>query len=126
MGDRGSVLIKEKNVGKHRNFELQLFQRTDADWHIKLLLSSYMFMDDGGAGFPDGLSDCKLYTGPQPISGCKGVPKDQAYVANACAYTMSPGKYTGPHRDVKIINAMRGWVGLGRTTATDLGIPGCS
>ncbi|KAF8534912.1 glycoside hydrolase superfamily [Trichophaea hybrida] len=126
MGDRGSVLIKEKNVGKHRNFELLLFARTDADWNIKLLLSSYMFMDNGGAGFPDGLSDCSLYTGPQPISGCKGVPKDQAYVANACGYTMSQGKYTRPHRDVKIINAMRGWVGLNRITASKLGIPGCS
>ncbi|KAG2003534.1 alpha amylase [Coprinopsis cinerea AmutBmut pab1-1] len=126
MADKGSVLIKEKNVAAHRNFEVNLFARRDNDWHIKLILSSYMFMPNGGSGFPDGLSDCSLhYTGNQNINGCKGVPKDTAYVANACGYTMQPGKYTRPHRDISIINAMRGWVGLGPTNANALGIPGC-
>ena len=32
MGDKGSVLIKDKNVGLHRGFEEQLFSRTDGDW----------------------------------------------------------------------------------------------
>lgn len=32
MGDKGSVLVKEKNVDKHRDFEVQLFQRTDGNW----------------------------------------------------------------------------------------------
>jgi alpha-amylase len=127
MGDFGSVLIKDKDVGKHRNFEVNLFSRTDNDWHIKLILSSYMFASNGGSGFPDGLSDCSThYTGNQAIGGCKGISKDTAFVANACGYTMSPGKYTRPHRDVSIINAMRGWVGLGATSASALGIPGCT
>ncbi|EAU89161.2 alpha amylase [Coprinopsis cinerea okayama7 len=126
MGDKGSVLIKDKNVGAHRHFSVNLFSRRDHDWHIKLLLSSYMFSHEGGNGFPDGLSDCNThYTGTLPRSGCRGIGFDQAYVANACGYTMVPGKYTRPHRDISIINAMRGWVGLPPTNAHDLGIPGC-
>ncbi|KFY94406.1 hypothetical protein V498_03883 [Pseudogymnoascus sp. VKM F-4517 (FW-2822)] len=126
MQSFGSVLIKDKDVAKHRGFEVNLFSRTDNDWHIKLILSSYMFTDAGGNGFPDGLSDCSLYTGSSPASQCLGVPLDTAYVANACGYTMVAGKYTRPHRDLSIINAMRAWVGLGSTTAAALGISGCT
>jgi alpha-amylase len=126
MGDKGSVLIKDKDVAKHRAFEIQLFNRTDADWYIKLVLSSYMFMDAGGAGFPDGLSDCALFTGSSPSSGCLGVPKDTAFVEGACGYTMHQGKYTRVHRDLSIINAMRAWVGLGSVSAQELGIGGCA
>jgi alpha-amylase len=32
MQDKGSVLVKEKDVAKHRGFEVQLFSRTDGDW----------------------------------------------------------------------------------------------
>ncbi|KAF3931211.1 Alpha-amylase [Dactylella cylindrospora] len=126
MQDKGSVLIKSKDVAAHRGFEVQLFTRTDGDWQIRNILSSYLFMDNGASGFPDGYSDCSLYTGTQSLSGCLGVPYDQAYVASACGYTMSQGKYTRVHRDLSIINAMRGWVGLGSTTASALGIPGCT
>jgi alpha-amylase len=44
MGDTGSVLVKEKNVDRHRNFEIQMLTRTDANWKIKLVLSSYTFI----------------------------------------------------------------------------------
>ncbi|PWW73697.1 glycoside hydrolase family 13 protein [Tuber magnatum] len=125
MADKGSVLIKDKDAAKHRGFEIQLFSRTDANWRIKLVLSSYSFMGDGASGFPDGHSDCSLYTGNQAISRCLGVPRDTAYVADACSYTISPGKYTRVHRDLPIINAMRAWVGLASTTAAALGISGC-
>ena len=126
MADKGSVLVKDKDIAKHRGFEVQLFTRTDADWHIKLVLSSYMFMNNGANGFPDGLSDCSLYTGTQPITGCLGIPNDQAYVAGACGYTtLNQGKYTRVHRDLSIVNAMRSWLGLGSTSASALGIPGC-
>ncbi|KAH6914463.1 alpha amylase [Coprinopsis sp. MPI-PUGE-AT-0042] len=127
MGNKGSVLIKDKDVALHRSFEVNLFARRDNDWHIKLILSSYLFASNGGSGFPDGLSDCSAhYTGDYRPSGCKGIGKDTAYVAGACAYTMVPGKYTRTHRDVAVINAMRAWVGLGATTANALGIPGCT
>jgi len=32
MQDKGSVLIKEKDVNKHRNFEKLPFDRTDGNW----------------------------------------------------------------------------------------------
>lgn len=126
MQSSGSVLIKDKDPAKHRAFEVQLFSRTDADWQIKLVLSSYMFTAAGGNGYPDGLSDCSLYTGSQAVSGCLGIAKDQAYVAASCGYTMKEGGYTRVHRDLSIINAMRAWVGLGATTANALGISGCT
>ncbi len=83
MADKGSVLIKDKDIAKHRKFEVQLFTRTDADWKIKNVLSSYMFSAEGGNGFPDGLSDCKLRTGDQPAGACLGIGYDKAFVANA-------------------------------------------
>ncbi len=52
MGDQGSVLVREKDVPKHRGFEVELFTRTDGDWQIKLVLSSYTFMNNGAMGFP--------------------------------------------------------------------------
>jgi alpha-amylase len=126
MQSFGSVLIKDKDAAKHRAFEVQLFSRTDADWQIKLVLSSYMFMDAGGSGFPDGYSDCSLYTGTQGSTGCLGVPYNQAYQATACGYNLVQGQYTRVHRDLSIINAMRNWVGLASVTAATLGIPGCA
>lgn len=126
MQDKGSVLVKDKDVARHRGFEVQLFSRTDASWNIKLVLSSYLFTNSGASGFPDGYSDCSLYTGSQAVSDCLGIPKDTAYVAGACGYQLVAGKYTRVHRDLSIINAMRAWVGLSATTATALGIPGCS
>lgn len=83
MADKGSVLVKDKDIAKHRMFEVQLFDRTDADWSVKAVLSSYMYAANGGAGFPDGLSDCKLYTGDQAKNGCLGMEYDKAFVANA-------------------------------------------
>jgi alpha-amylase len=35
MGDKGSVLVVEKNVDKHRHFNRQLFSRRDGNWKIK-------------------------------------------------------------------------------------------
>lgn len=63
MGDKGSVLVMQKDVNKHRNFEVQLFTRRDANWQIKLVLSSYTFMNNGAMGIPDGKSDCKACVG---------------------------------------------------------------
>ncbi|KAJ0405453.1 hypothetical protein ATCC90586_002768 [Pythium insidiosum] len=36
MGDKGSVLVKARNVAAHRDFEILLFNRRDADWKIKV------------------------------------------------------------------------------------------
>ena len=63
MGDKGSVYIKERDSGKHRDFEVQLFDRTDGNWQIKALLSSYSFMNNGAQGIPDGKSSCSMCEG---------------------------------------------------------------
>ena len=87
MQDKGSVYIRERNIEKHRNFNIQLFLRTEADWKIKLLLSSYSFMENGGAGFPDGKSDCSACTGEQCKNNCeKSVPYQKAYDPNSTGY----------------------------------------
>ena len=126
MGNAGSVLIRDKNVTLHRSFETSLFNRRDADWQIRLVLSSYQFAANGGNGYPDGLSDCALYTGSWDPSSCVGIKKDVAFVETSCGYSMREGAYTRVHRDLSIVNAMRGWIGLGSVNAQGLGIPRCS
>lgn len=119
MGDKGSVYIKEKDINKHRNFNIEMFTRTEANWKIKLLLSSYSFMNNGAAGFPDGQSDCTKCTGEQCKNECsKSVPYQKAYDPSSTGYdtgdssNWKEGTYTRVHRDKDIISAMRKWMGL--------------
>ena len=119
MGDRGSVYIKERNADRHRNFVVNMFRNTYVDWKIKLLLSSYSFMDNGGAGYPDGKSDCSACTGEQCRNNCnKSVPYQKAYNPSSTGYdagsswNWKQGTYTRTHRDQQIVNAMRQWMGL--------------
>ena len=91
MGDFGSVLVKEKNVDKHRNFETKLFSRTDGNWQIRLVLSSYTFMNNGAQGIPDGKSDCAACIGEQCGSCSKSMKFSQAYDANSCGYDCQKG-----------------------------------
>jgi alpha-amylase len=130
MGDKGSVLLKDKNVALHRSFEQQLFTRTDGNWSTRVVLSSYTFMSNGAQGIPDGLSDCSRCAGPQ-CSGCKSVPFTPAFDADACGYTVgnataawAEGVYTRVHRDRSIILAMRQWLGLPtNVTNAEIGLP---
>ncbi|TMW56820.1 hypothetical protein Poli38472_006830 [Pythium oligandrum] len=122
MGDKGTVLIKDKDVEKHRNFEVELFTRTDADWKIKVVLSSYTFTDEGATGFPDGLSVCD-----DKIKCDHNMPYEKAFRQGSCGYTVEDfagGKYTRVHRDLSIVNAMRGWLGLDKVTKEQVGITG--
>jgi alpha-amylase len=123
MQDKGSVLIKERNVEKHRNFNIELFTRTDGSWKIRNILSSY-FWGEGGRGFPaDGFSDCKRFTG---TGVCKTTPYKPAFVAQACSYTAFEaveGEYTRTHRDIGVVNAMRRWLGLSPVGNRELGLP---
>ena len=126
MHDQGSVLVKQKDINAHRNFEVTVFSRTDRNWKHRLLLSSFTLRDgsDGNDGFPDGYSDCSLCTG-EYCSSCVNFPKHEAYVADSEGYSVNGwqyGYYTRTHRDISIINAMRGWMGLGKMTAKELGI----
>ena len=134
MGDKGSVLIKDKNVDLHRGFEKQLFERTDGNWQIKTVLSSYSFMNDGAAGFPDGLSDCDNCVGTNCDSCTKSMKAQTAFDDSSCGYdcvkdgAWQEGVYTRVHRDQEIINSMRQWMGLSvEEDPTKLGLgPHCA
>lgn len=130
MGDKGSVLVRERDVNKHREFEKQLFSRTDGNWQIKAVLSSYSFMNNGAMGIPDGKSDCAKCVGAQCNSCNKSMAFSQAYKADSCGYDCGAnggwveGVYTRVHRDAQIIQAMRAWQGLGAANdITELGLP---
>merc|ERR1711957_517877 len=130
MQDKGSVLVREKDIPKHRGFEKQLFDRTDGNWQIKLVLSSYSFMDNGAMGIPDGKSDCAMCTGKHCTDCNKSMPKSEAYDPNVCGYTCEvdgqwkEGVFTRVHRDYDIIQSMRNWQGLPQVSnPEDLGLP---
>ena len=119
MQDKGSVYIIERNIEKHRYFNVQMFTRTDANWKIKLMLSSYSFMNNGASGFPDGKSDCNNCTGQHCKDYCtKSMPYQKAYDPKSRGYdsgdkmNWKEGTYTRVHRDKDTINAMRQWMGL--------------
>lgn len=126
MGDKGSVYIKEKNADRHRHFSVELFSRRDQNWKIKLVMSSYSFMNNGAAGFPDGNSDCSKCSGDQCKKNCnRSVPYQKAYNPSSKGYDTSiggwkEGSYTRVHRDESIINAMRGWMNLSALSTEEL------
>jgi alpha-amylase len=130
MADKGSVLVKEKDIGKHRRFNVELFTRTDADWKIRMVFSSYSFTLNGESkGMPDGGSDCSKYRGAQDVRRCKGMTYRPAYVAEACGYSVVDeqgrwieGEYTRTHRDLSVIQAMRRWMRLPALDVNQLGL----
>jgi len=121
-------LLFKKDINRHRGFETLLFNRTDGNWKIRLVLSSYtLFSDtDGSDGFPDGKSDCKKCVG-EHCNNCKSVSFSQDYDPNVCGYTCAswtPHIYTRVHRDRSIIMAMRSWMGLPtNVTNSAIGLP---
>jgi alpha-amylase len=117
-------------VNRHRGFETELFNRNDANWQIRAVLSSYSFMNNGGMGIPDGKSDCSKCVGSSCNSCSKSVPFSPAFDANSCGYSCvqngqwKEGVYTRVHRDYDIIQAMRNWQGLPSVTdPVALGLP---
>lgn len=91
-------------------------------------------MNNGAAGFPDGLSDCSACVGDQ-CGGCtKSMPKATAFKPDSCGYdtgdggNWKEGEFTRVHRDQDIVNAMRGWMGLSQhEDPTMLGLsPNCA
>ena len=104
-----------------------MFTRNDANWKIKLVLSSYSFMNNGGRGYPDGKSDCSRCTGEQCRNYCtKSVPYQKAYNPTSRGYDSGnywdwkEGTYTRVHRDISIVNAMRQWMGLNSLSEQEL------
>ena len=133
MQDKGSVLVKEKDVSKHRNFETLMFSRTDGNWKIRLLLSSYTFYDSKNAyAPPDGKSDCKMCNNDACTKACtKSIPFVAAHDPNSCGYDCvdgqgkwTEGQWTRVHRDSQIVAAMRKWMGLSTNfKSEDVGLP---
>ena len=126
MQDKGSVYVKERNAERHRYFLVQMFTRTDANWKIKLVLSSYSFKGNA-YGFPDGNSDCSKCTGEQCKKNCnRNVPYQKAYNPNSTGYDAGSSNnwkentYTRTHRDAEVVNAMRRWMGLSTLTTDQL------
>jgi len=117
LQDRGSVLVKDKDINKHRSFEIKLFSNpyevkdNDNDYPIRAVLSSYYFPDNDARGIPDGLSDCS--TCKITCNGCRTVPYRKAYDPNSQGYDVPQvNEYTRVHRDKQIVNAMRNWMKL--------------
>jgi alpha-amylase len=109
-----------------------MLTRTDANWQIKLVLSSYTFIELYGAfSFPDGNSDCSRCTAPECYAICKkNMPYSKAHRDDVCGYTCiengqwKSGVYTRVHRDFRIIKALRQFMGLPtNVTPTDVGLP---
>lgn len=107
-----------------------MFDRTDADWQIKIVMSSYTWMNNGASGLPDGKSDCANCVG-EHCEGCtKTMPFAKAHDPNVCGYTCEvngqwqEGAFTRVHRDMAIIQSMRRWQGLPEVSnPVDLGLP---
>jgi len=123
MGDQGCVLVKGCPETDHRNFEKKLFENPNGardnanDYPIRLVLSSY-YWQGSSAGVPDALSDCSLCT--KGCDGCKTTTYSAAYDPTSCGYDTPV--YTRTHRDLTVVNAMRGWMGLAPTSYADLGL----
>ena len=130
MGDKGSVLIKDKNVSLHRGFETQLFSRTDGDWKIKLVFSADTIINKGAAGVPDGNSDLSTCVGDQCDSCSLSMAYPKAFDASSCSYDCEvdvqweEAAYTRVHRNMDIIKALRAWQGLSVANGPEeLGLP---
>ncbi len=123
MGSEGCVLVEGCTESNHRNFEVKLFQSpngassNDNDYPIRLVLSSY-YWQGSSSGTPDGFSDCSLCQ--LNCEGCRTTSKTAAFDAKSCGYD-SP-VYTRPHRDMDIVNAMRGWMHLKSTSYSTVGL----
>lgn len=122
MGDQGCVLIEGCTASNHRNFEVKLFQNpngaqnNDNDYPVRMVLSSYYWQGQA-SGVPDGLSDCSKCT--INCASCRSTTTWPAYKSDSCGYDST---YTRPHRDLSIVNAMRGWMHLPAVTSADLGL----
>lgn len=110
------------HTDRHLGFETKLFTSPNGasdnnnDYPIRLVLSSY-YWQGSSVGVPDGLSTCDKCT--LSCGSCRSTEYWPAYDASSCGYDST---YTRPHRDLDIVNAMRGWLHLGSKSHADLGL----
>ena len=123
-----NVYIKNKNIINHRSFILNMLKTTSySDIKIKIILSSYSYMNNGANGIPDGKSDCSKCTTDSCKTNCiKSVLYQKAYNMNSKGYdtgestNWKEGSYTRVHRDLNIVNGMRSFMGLKELNETQL------
>ena len=84
-------------------------------------LPSY-YWQGNSYGLPDGRSDCTRCAGDD-CDGCATTVAWGAYDAASCGYD---DEYTRPHRDLTVVNAMRGWMGLDATSYAELSLMSCT
>jgi alpha-amylase len=130
MGQNGCVLASKENpcdISDHRSYQIRLFDNpfdvlnNAEEWPIRIILSSY-YLKNNSTGIPDGLSDCNLCKSNNCSNECTdSVSQIDASNLNECAY--EGDGFTKTHRDIKIINSMRRWMGLSQiTNVTTLGL----
>jgi len=117
MQNAGSVLVKDRDIPKHRAFEIELFTNppgssdNDNDYPIRVVLSSYYFdIAHQPYGIPDGKSDCSLCQGPSCSTCTYSMNYTKAHQPDAEGY--AGPVYTRVHRDDQIVGAMRKWMKL--------------
>ena len=111
--------IIRHNINAHKKDQIRLLSYNSTNIMIKLLYSSYSNMNNGGSGFPDGKSDCKMCINQNCRKSCnKSVPYQKAYNPLSVGYdagnntNWKEGTYTRIHRNIDIVNAMREWMSL--------------
>ena len=114
MGNLGCVLVTGCSQEEHRAFEVKLFDapsgasNNDDDFPIRLILSSFYWLNGGVPGIPDGKSECSRCR--EACDGCVSVPFVRAFNATSTGY--DGVGYTRVHRDASIVAAMRRWMKL--------------
>lgn len=122
MASEGSVLVIAKDIPVHRFFEEKLFTSPNGasdnnnDYPIRMVLSSFWLPENmNDYGIPDGKSNCdSCLVTCDTCDAAQSLNYTAAYKQGSAGYTgnMVGGHYTRVHRDVGIINAMRGWMDL--------------
>ena len=118
--------IRDKDIEKHRNLTIDMFSNKENNWKIKSVFSMFSVIN-GSTGFPDGNSDCsKCHSDMCNLYCKKSVPYKKAYNPKSVGYdtgnseTWKEGEYTRVHRDLRIVNSMREWLGLHTMTEEEL------
>ena len=122
--DGNNIKYQINNIKEHYDKYTLLFGDTYKS-QIRKVFSSYSLPENGGNGFPDGLSDCDNMpycveegSGTNDCKCSKSVPYRKAFVRNSTGYDAGykdnwiPNEYTRVHRRFEIVNAMRKWMGL--------------
>ena len=112
--------MKNKDLISHKSEYVQMLSDISQNWKIKFIFSGYSIMDSGGYSFPDGKSQCSKCNTIQCSTTCtKSVPFQKAYNPLSTGYdpgdgieNWKEGTYTRVHRNIDIVNAMRGWMNL--------------